>query len=72
MVSYKKNELFNLREHMSSQPLVGEVCVAHHFSSPPLFGEVRVAHHFSSPPLFGEVRVAHHFSFLCLSLFFVS
>ena len=32
MVSYEKKELFNLREHTSSQPLVGEVCVAHLFS----------------------------------------
>ena len=56
MVSYERKELFNLREHMSSQPFVGEVCVAHLFSS---------------PPLFGEICVAHLLSFLCLSLFFV-
>ena len=79
-MSYKKQELLTLREHMGflvrsvlllflvfCVVFFGEVRVAHLFSFLCcVFGEVRVVHLFSFLCwVFGEVRVAHLFSFLC-------
>ena len=63
-MSYKKQELLTLREHMGF--LVRSVFLIFLVFCVVFFGEVRVAHLFSFLCcVFGGVRVAHLLSFLC-------